>query len=453
LLIVRILIVLLLSVGASANESLFLSHEWNYLLRYHSNTSLADSPNFFVHPEGKSSPKKEYFAFLKKVQNKDLKSICQFPARYMFLKRNLKYTPDINLLVSCPKLRGFYQKLQAKHISLVFSSYYIENPASIFGHTFLKLSKEKDSGLLSYGFSYSATIDKNDDPFSYMYKGLTGGYKGNFSLTPYYHKVREYNDYELRDMWEYDLKLAQSEVDLLVYHLWELQNSWFNYYYLDENCSYHILYAIQAIKPDWKLIDKTSLMTVPVETIKKVSPYTSQIKLRPSLFKKARQRLSLLNKSERKTFKRLIRNKNNIVLEQNPKVLDAAIDFMDYKYGTNEDESFKLKSSLLSARSKVNTPPIELKVDDSNPPHLSQSFIKVDINAGSFESTSFAEIGLRPLLLDLSERQDGQPKDMSIHTLNTRLRIVDGSIKMHQLSFIKLENLRHFDRYFKNTVQ
>ena len=70
-----------------------------------------------------------------------------------------------------------------------------------------------------------------------------------FHALPYFYKVREYNDYESRDLWEYDLNLSPRAVAMLVAHLWELGSTYFDYFYLSENCSYHSLAVLGVAEP------------------------------------------------------------------------------------------------------------------------------------------------------------------------------------------------------------
>ena len=48
----------------------------------------------------------------------------------------------------------------------------------------------------------------------YAVLGLVGGFTGSWSNLPYYYKVREYNNFEARDLWSYDLNLRPDEVAL-----------------------------------------------------------------------------------------------------------------------------------------------------------------------------------------------------------------------------------------------
>ena len=86
--------------------------------------------------------------------------MCDFPARAMILN-------EMGLFINsgfdhCIKYLELKNKLNLHVVSLVFSSYFIEKPASAFGHTFFKLrsydSTSADNDLLDYGVDFSATV-------------------------------------------------------------------------------------------------------------------------------------------------------------------------------------------------------------------------------------------------------------------------------------------------------
>src|SRR5690606_9684896 len=87
-------------------------------------------------------------------------------------------------------------------------------------------------------------------------KGLFGGYPGLFSITPYYEKVKEYNDLENRDIWEYELAFTPAETRRLLEHAWELGQVNFDYYFLSENCSYQLVALMDVARPGRHLADR-----------------------------------------------------------------------------------------------------------------------------------------------------------------------------------------------------
>ena len=89
---------------------------------------------------------------------------------------------------------------------------------------------------------------------NYAFKGLFGGYQGRFSIAPYYVAVKTYGDIENRDIWEYGLNLTQEETSQMLRHVWEMRSAWFDYYFLDENCSYHLLSLLETARPGLRKI-------------------------------------------------------------------------------------------------------------------------------------------------------------------------------------------------------
>ena len=212
--------------------------------------SEQDGPAFFLSPKGFSDPKAELVATIdafkvnkvKKFANElpEQAAICQYPARLKWLSSKTGNWKTDPLLKNCKGYMDFFKKLDAYRASLVFSSYYLNNPSSAMGHTLLKLERKSivQSGgqgdLLSYGINYAA-VPTTSNPVLYAFLGLVGGFHGAFASLPYYYKVREYNDFESRDLWEYELNFTQEEIDFMVAHIWELGFSVFNYYYLTEH--------------------------------------------------------------------------------------------------------------------------------------------------------------------------------------------------------------------------
>src|SRR5262249_52394312 len=147
------------------------------------------------------------------------------------------------------------------------------NPASMYGHTFLRVNKatdtkpdEKRMELLDFGIGYGANVTTSD-PFSYALFGLMGLFDGTFTNVPYYYKVREYNNFESRDLWSYELALTEDELDTLVAHFWEIGETAFPYFYLTRNCSYYLLSVIEAAAPRLQLLSKIPFWVIPSDTV------------------------------------------------------------------------------------------------------------------------------------------------------------------------------------------
>lgn len=322
--------------------------EWLRLLHYKKTwfgyRSELDGPSFFFSPEGSSNPQAELQASLKAIQENtvtvgkfNLSPRCSFPERTRFLNEafQLQLPP-----APCPLFESFMERFHnPQGVSLVFSSAYPNNPASMFGHTFLKIKSDRDTDLLDNGVNFAAAVSDDENPFAFLYFGVSGGYAGQWSVQPYYVKVREYINFESRDLWEYELNLSVIETQRLLAHLWELEiNSYFDYYFFDENCSYQVLKAIEAVKPEWTL-DHHKIYMIPGESIKfalRQEGVLKSVKYRPSLYKKMWQKYEILQPPERKQMLALVAGAQAVEQVASRPVLESAIGYLDYL--KNEDK-------------------------------------------------------------------------------------------------------------------
>src|SRR5688572_14476038 len=167
---------------------------------------------------------------------------CRFPARWTFLKQALAIDPARFPDQSCPIFERWRQGIAAEKVSLVYASAYLNSPASMYGHTFFRMSRATGEGnpLLDYIINFAADADTNNG-LLYAFKGVAGGFKGRFNTMPYYMKIQEYSNMESRDLWEYELALTPTQIERLVAHAWETGSTHFDYYFLSENCSYFLL--------------------------------------------------------------------------------------------------------------------------------------------------------------------------------------------------------------------
>ena len=329
--------------------------QWKKFMHYSfgvfGNRSEVDDKSYFLHKDGKTNLKKELMATIEKTYLtykylEDKNIVCKFPARVKWLSKFITF-PDLKLIFKrCNKYKKFIKDNFPESVSLVFSSYYLESPASAFGHTLLRLSKKKKikqdryTELLDSGVSYGAQVT-TENPLLYTIFGMIGGFKGTFSLIPYFYKVREYNDFESRDLWSYSLNLNKKQKVKFMDHLWELGNSWFSYYFFDENCSYQILGLLEAVNPKWNLIEKVPFYVIPIDTIKAVSKVpglVGNLSFRPSIKRVFDNTYSQLNLKEKDLFSKLI-NLNDVTKISNfnlskkskSNIIDVAIDFLDFK--------------------------------------------------------------------------------------------------------------------------
>ena len=220
--------------------------------------SIITDSHFFLSKNGAVSPSEELDSTIISFFNNDLKDdehpVCKYPARFSWLKKELEIDSKKLPYITCPKYNEVKKNINPQSATLIFPSAYMNSPSSMLGHTLIRINGDAGD-LLSYAINYSAkATDKNI--FISAYRGLFGNYRGSFSILPYYQKLKEYNDLEYRDIWEYELNLAKEETEHIIDHIWELKDIRSDYFFLDENCSFNLLYLLDVARPSARLIQR-----------------------------------------------------------------------------------------------------------------------------------------------------------------------------------------------------
>jgi hypothetical protein len=439
--------------------------------------SEADGAEFFLAKEGKTDPAAELAATLAGFFDATAKqdelgdAQCRFPARFGFLGAKLGF--DLARLPArrCPRFEEFYGRVKANGATLVFSSWYLNNPASAFGHTFLRLDQAgesragRDAELLDYGVDYSAQVDTGNS-LLYAFKGLFGRFEGRFKHYPYYYKVREYAEYESRDLWEYDLALSPGEVAMLVAHLWELGGTHFDYWYLDENCSYHILGALEAAAPRLHLVSHIGKAVVlPSDTVKALfsnEGLVRQVQFRPSLRRQADGRLALLSGPELALVEPLLQDPSasfpaTLPPARQAAVLDAATDLLDLRRGRAilvgaDPAAATARQTLLTRRSevRVQSPRIDFAPPREGQPQLGHPSLRAGIGGGLTERAGpVALLDFRQALHDLGDPPAGYPPFAQIEFLPARLALStqSGRLEALEASLVRVTSLNAVSRF------
>lgn len=425
-----------------------LDPQWLNLVHYKKTwtgyLAQADGVASYLAPTGKADPAAELeetlaqFRAVKPPYTKD-SVVCRFPARYNWLKEKF---PELVLdpLKECEDFRGFSTKINARSVSLIFSSYFINSPASAFGHTFLRFNSathrqddQDQAELLDYGINYAAVMD-TDNALVYATKSMLGLFPGTFTAIPYYYKVREYNDFESRDLWEYKLRFTQPQIDRMVEHLWELGPTHFDYKFFTENCSYHVLGLLEVGNPNLNLTGRLpSLYVIPIDTIRVLVEEPDLVlgsRYRPSVLSRLEARTARSSQTELNLVRSLVddpakaEEKLSAVTDQKKRaeLLDAAVDGFDFLNA--QDLVYKPKETnarrhqLLVQRALADhvSETLDLTPSPENHPengHRSQRW-GTGLGYRDGEGT-FATASLRFALHDLLDPLPGQPTFSEIH--------------------------------------
>ncbi len=430
---------------------------------------------FFLAPHGKEDPSAELDATIRGVLAKgamdDTHAACKFPARVLFLVEHAGLDGAALNNLHCAKFEEYMRSLAPTAVSVIFSSYYLNNPSSAFGHTFLKFRRRRYEGsphqdLLDAGIDFAAIPD-TANPVAYAVKGVFGLFPGRFSKYPYFYKVREYNDFESRDIWEYELNLSDEEVLRISAHIWELGQTYIAYYFLTENCSYHILGVIEAAVPRADLIRHTHNPVLPADTIKvlRASPgLVKRVAFRPSARTTFRARLVGLSGAEQ-SFVSVLADLPNAPFPSNVLqparqvlVLDAAADLVDLRFGKDilpgqgESVGARLKQALLVRRAnmRVMSPDFVVAPEEDSRPESAHPSRRVQLATGwdTLDGASM-RIGYRFAAHDATDPQGGYAALSEIEFGHVRARALarDPWFRLDEATFVHVRSLAPIDRF------
>ncbi len=452
----------------------WLDPQWLKVVHYdHSFSgynSEADDVGFFTSPDGKHHPDKELVAFIKAVEENDpdekKNARCRFPARLRWLKK-FRSLPEQT--VECKNLDAFRKRLSGRSLSVVFSSYYMGNPGSAFGHTLIRIGKESlaekntnatSTELLDTGINYGA-LTNGANPVIFALGGLSGLFYGNYNAIPYYYKVREYNDSEARDLWSYQLNLTQDEIDFVVDHIWEMGHTKFQYFFLTENCSYHVLTILEAARPSLNLRRHLPrLYTIPAETLKALAKEKLIVgtTFRASQSTLFYHHLEGLSAPEKEEVYDLVFNQK-VPPEHSPelsaKIYDAGLSLFDFKHADDvlkgDEKTLTLKRPILIGRSKIpqRSPKPDFTYKFKDAPHLGHGQRRLGYTLKEFDGKRFTELEWKFAFHDLLDQSTSYPPKTTIDVMKASV-YSDGKVfHIREAVLVDVISLGSWDKFNK----
>ena len=429
------------------------------------NKSEIDSPTFFLAKNGKTNPKNELVQTLKYLLTEkdisDTSIACRFPARKAWLEKklNIKNFPRTN----CEKYTKWIQELDPTSVSLVFPSAHINSPASMFGHTFLRINSSYNSKLLSYAINYAASVDKDKESgFMFALKGLFGGYYGQYSLLPYYEKLKQYRDTEQRDIWEYNLNLNKDEVLQMVNHIWELKETYSNYYFFDENCSYNMLWLLEVARPTVELRDQFFYQVSPPETIFEIinANLVKSKDFRPSKRKILLEYEKQLNQNDIQIVKKLASNieelsifiqNDDFTLRKKQLILESATELAEYFYiqGKIKKEIYLEVSHKLSQKRASLGAGEQIQI--SRPTNPDQAHRQLSLSLGyRHNQDDFFTFGIRPTYHDITNNDEGFLAGTQIEFFSSQFlyNTKNNNLKLDYLKLLTITSLAPQTKFF-----
>lgn len=457
---------LIVAQSAAAN-SVATEPQWLALL--HMRPALAvgwvsevDREDFFLSGK-KNDPQAELAASLAQWSRAEFH--CKYPARSQYLSRALnKPVADFS---ACAELQAFRAQFPDDGLTLVYPEPYLQDIASIFGHSFLRVDSNTEPALLAPSISYYADVEQSGGVAGYVAKGLAGGFPGVFVVTPYFRNLRDYTVGEDRDIYEYRLNYQPQEIRLLVDHLWEVNGSSFDYFFLDENCSYRLIALLDAVAAPHNLRQQFGSHALPLDTVKVLDQVGRVAKMEyvPSARKRFEAGLARLNTEQRELLEKeiagqpqglepvrldLAAQQRAIAMRQNPG--------LRAKY-SQEVQRLLLRQGLWS---EVNESPLPKPVQPTavDPAREAHGYKRVSVSAVHADGNSRLHINLRPAYHDFLDPAAGFQANVQLRVLETEFSVnTDGGaddrhndVQLEKLNFFSLAHYQPATAYFSSSA-
>ncbi|MFV8834228.1 DUF4105 domain-containing protein [Aquisalimonas sp.] len=463
---------------AAREQGLAHDREWQDLLHYRERRFLpgrrseSRDTGFFNADDGWRDPEAELDATIAAlfrdpdtVDGDEQHPQCRFPARRAWLRERLDLEADVFPEVACQRFEEWYEGIDPHEITLVFAAAYLGNPASMYGHTLLRVDppdQDEDTRLLSYVINHAAATEESSG-LVFAVRGLTGGYPGLFSIMPYYDKVREYNSLESRDLWEYRLNLEPHEVERLMQHTWELRDTPFPYYFLYQNCSYRLLELLDVARPGMNLSDRFNWWAIPTDTVREVlreEDMLREVVFRPAERTRLDHQIAIMPPELVDVTVALARGERSpdtmdgMERQERGLVLETAYDYLNFlrHSGDMEGDQRERMRELLIARSQLSgVPGAERPPQPDTRPDQGHRTLRLGIGGGERGEATFGSLHWRPAYHDMLDPPDGYIPGAHISYGDVEIRYDDDRdrAELERLMVIDIESLNPRDQLFR----
>lgn len=423
---------------------------------------------------GKTDPEGELHATLTQFFSDELVgrsqqvAQCAFIARFHWLSDQLQFDRNRFPFQTCERFENWLNELNPASITLIFPAAFMNNPVSMFGHSFLRIDQQgqtEHTRILAYTINYAAEVPP-DVGVEFAFKGIFGGYQGYFSTIPYYIKVQEYRDIENRDIWEYRLNFSRNQIHRMLMHTWEMGNAYFDYYFFKENCAYHILSLLEVADPQFHLTDQFHVWTIPADTIRLLfqrEGFVQDITYRPAGSTTLKRKRATILPSETFLLNQLATNPS---IAQQPDflqltqarrifLLDLASDYLRYKSRTDKklaDDYNTKNQSILVSRSHIQVPSPPFPVAPfSLSPEQGHETARMGVGIGWRNDELFEHIDIRAVYHDLLDPDPGYTPDSQIQlgALSLRHYHRRNQFRIEQLTLVNVLSLSPIDSWFR----
>jgi hypothetical protein len=340
------------------------------------------------------------------------------------------------------------------HVTMVFASIYLNSPASMYGHIFMRFDSAKPgefNRLSDTTVGYTVNSGGDFGPM-FLAQSLAGGFPGNFVSVPYFMKVREYADLENRDLWEYQTDFTPEEIDKMHAFIWEQSFTYVDYYFADDNCALILLATLEAGRPDLELIASGKPWLAPLDTVKVLrdANVVTKKRYRPSQYSTL---ISNVERAPENVREQAVALAHSLKLpeaipgantQEQAQLLDLALGVLEYERNQKNSEQeavplnqFQLKLATLRSKVDVSATYQPAPTPHQSPDEGHDSF-RVGMALGQVDGVRYGQLNTRLVYHDSLDPNAGFSPGVSSKIGDLYLRFNDKQIRFERLDLFEV---------------
>ncbi|MDN7125336.1 DUF4105 domain-containing protein [Pseudidiomarina sp. 1APP75-32.1] len=451
-----------------ANLDALAGHkDWRALLHMPagSEQSEIETPAFFLAENGAGNPAAELRATLNAFTAQP-ELMCRYPARAAWLAQQQQlsnFDPQ-----QCTALQEWLAGQAADQVSVIFADGFLDNPASFYGHMLIRVgdrNADDAQKLLATSFNFGARVPDDENPVVYITKGIFGGYTAAYSTSHFYRYDINYAEAELRDLWSYELATDAAQSRLLIWHLWELLETDYTYFFTSRNCAYHMARALELVT-DGELVERGDPFVLPADIIQRLTqatingqPAVKSRSLHPSRLHRFQQKWQQLSASEIILARAWLARPQPATLtsasaEQQRRVIAVLADFYAYRLSQEHDND-ALKHQLEQERTTLLRSRMLLPMGsnpdwlehESSAPESGQdpSMLRLGwhhSSTGQRHENALA-VAFRPAYYDVLQPQQGRLANATLTMGELGIHVLEQELQLEQLWLLRLHTLNY----------
>ena len=256
----------------------------------------------------------------------------------------------------------------------------------------------------------------------------------------------------------YEMDLEREQQLIIVYHLWELMETKFDYYFLKQNCAFKMAELLE-LALNYK-VNSDLPWAIPINVFNRLleiknngRPLIKEIRFIPSSQRRFYEKIEQLTESERNIVSMVVNQDLSLKAEHflklseksKAKLLETFMDFYEFRLvKSNGNPRFaqkRFEALRLGSRLPVFVPENTISLKKPSPPTKGTFPGLFRIGAASNrEFGGTIEIGIRTSYLDLIGNGHGQLENANLTTADAWIRFNEEKVFLHRLDQINIQN-------------